>query len=44
MTTGFRQRVSQVCPGGDQVLIPVEVVVANHCECTKHTEVYTVKW
>ena len=36
VTTGFRQRVSQVCPGGDTVLTPEELVVANHCECTKH--------
>ena len=36
MTTGFRQRVSQVCPGSDMVLTPEELVVANHCECTKH--------
>lgn len=38
------QRVPQVCAGGDKVLTLEEVVVANHCECTKHTEVYTVKW
>lgn len=36
VTTGFRQRVSQVCPGSDKVLTPEELVVANHCECTKH--------
>ena len=44
VTTGFRQRVPQVCPGGDKVLTPEEVVAANHCECTRHTEVYAAKW